>query len=107
VTVSTPGLHRVCTLDTGVKGRKSENMADYITLYPVVCLPFFLLSVGYMCKGVRWTQGTKGRKSDNVADYDSKNVCACSLTEPFLLSGLPPHTHTGRFGFGSVQNARW
>ena len=30
VTVSTPGLHRVCTLDTGVKGRKSENMADYM-----------------------------------------------------------------------------
>ena len=29
VTVSTPGLHGVCTLDTGVKGRKSENMADY------------------------------------------------------------------------------
>ena len=30
VTVSTPGLHRVYTLDTGVKGRKLENMADYI-----------------------------------------------------------------------------
>ena len=28
--VSTPGSHGVCTLDTGVKGRKSENMADYI-----------------------------------------------------------------------------
>ena len=24
-----PDLHRVCTLDPGVKGRKSENMADY------------------------------------------------------------------------------
>ena len=33
VTVSTPGLHRVCTLDTrgkGAKGRKSDNLADYI-----------------------------------------------------------------------------
>ena len=29
VTVSAPGLHRVCTLDTGVKGRELENMADY------------------------------------------------------------------------------
>ena len=30
VTVSAPGLHRVCTLDTWVKGRQLENMADYI-----------------------------------------------------------------------------
>jgi hypothetical protein len=56
-------------------GRKSENMAD--ACHPAVCLPFFLLSVGYDASasiaglhgGVRCAQGAKGRKSDNMADY--------------------------------------
>ena len=53
VTVPIPGLHRVCTLDTGVKGRKSENMAHYLTMHLVV---FVVNYKKFPSLSVRWHQ---------------------------------------------------
>ena len=74
VTVSTPGLHGVCTLDTGGKGQKVREYGR-LRMYLAVCPPFSVPLVGSPplvdTEGCALGTRAKGRRLDNMVNYIS------------------------------------